>query len=70
LVHGFDGAFDVGVDAADFEIEESDFDGVHAHELPHVGGEESDEVLFDFVGWGLAGEVGSEVVVVGGAVLG
>ena len=56
------------VEATGFEIAEGDFDGVIAHQLPHGGGEESDEVGFDFVGGGIDGEVGVEVVVVGGFV--
>ena len=56
------------VEVAGFEIAKGDFDGFVAHELPHGGGEESDEVGFDFVGGGIDGEVGVEVVVVGGFV--
>ena len=46
----------------DFEVEEGNFDGIDAHDLPHVGGEESDEVEFEFVDGGVAGEVGVEVL--------
>jgi hypothetical protein len=69
FVHGFECAVEVDVDAADFDIEKGDFDGIKPHELPHVGGEESDEILFDFVDGCVAGEIGGEVVVVCGAVL-
>ena len=37
--------------------------------MPHGGGEEADEVPFDFVDGGVAGEVGGVVIGVGGAVL-
>ena len=70
LVYGFESGVEfVGVDVGDFEVEERDFDGVHAHHLPHVDGEESDEVFFGFVDGVVAGEVGVEVGVVGVAVL-
>lgn len=71
LVHGFEFTVEViGVDGGDFEVEERDFDGAVAHDLPHVKGDEADEVGFDFVDGGVGGEVGIEVGVVGGVVLG
>lgn len=60
----------VGVEFGELEVEEGDFDRVDAHELPHVEGEQSDEVLFGFVDGVIAGEVGVDAGVVGGAVLG
>ena len=66
FVHIGEHAFDLGVGAADGEVEESDFNGVVAHDLPHIGGEEADEVLFHFVDGRIAGEVLVEVVVVRG----
>ena len=57
------------IESGDFKVEESDFDGIAAHDLPHGGGEESDEVGFDFVGGVIAGDVGVEVIVIAGGVL-
>ena len=59
----------IGVDDGRFEVEEGGFDGVHAHDLPHVEGEEPDEVFFGFVDGVVAGEVGVEVIVIFVAVL-
>jgi hypothetical protein len=46
-------------------FEEGDFDRVVAHDLPLVGGEETDEVVFDSIYWLVAFQVGGEVLVVG-----
>ena len=66
LVHEFELIFEgIGVDYGDFEVEEGDFDGVDAHHLPHIEGEESDEVFFGFIDGVVAVEVAVEVGVVG-----
>ena len=56
------------LDAANLEIEECGFNGGDAHQMPHVDGAESDEVVFGFVDGVVAFEVLVEVVGVGGGV--
>ena len=61
LVHFLIFAFVEGFDVGDVEIGEGDFDGGEAHDLPHIGGDEGDEVVFDFVAGGEAGDVSVDV---------
>ena len=66
LVHEFELIFEgIGVNDGDFEVEEGDFNGIDAHDLPHVEGKESDQVFFGFVDGVVAVEVAVEVGVVG-----
>ena len=48
LLNGLESAV-FGVFGVHFEVEGGDCHGIGAHELPHVGGGESDEGVFDFV---------------------
>lgn len=61
LVHFLIFTFVEGFDVGNVEIGECDFDGGESHDLPHVGGDEGDEVEFDFVDGGEAGDVGVDV---------
>ena len=70
FVHLFEVAVEFVFDAGDFEIEEGGFDSGNAHDLPHIRRGEADEVGFGFVLGVVAGDVGGEMVVVGGVVFG